>query len=285
MVFRGEIIRSATLSTFMVHQEHRGRGIGRELLAHYLDGPQDFSWSDVANMPTRRLWHSLGGRTAWMQNVSWHRPIRPLRSASAQWNLNAAGKVARLGFRPLAFVLDVIATRLSFLPSHVPTPVGTSEALSPKALAKNAPEILADYALRPVYTTVEIEGLIRHLEAKPLGSLYQALIRGMDGRIAGWFIYFVNPRGTSQVVQIAARQGATATVFDHLVHHAWKHGVVALTGRVDAQLLSHLQSQALRLAREDPWVLVHSRRTDVLDAIQGGEAFLSRLEGEWWLAA
>jgi len=31
------------------------------------------------------------------------------------------------------------------------------------------------------------------------------------------------------------------------------------------------------------WTLVHSRDADIMAAIHQGDAFLSRLEGEWWL--
>ena len=31
------------------------------------------------------------------------------------------------------------------------------------------------------------------------------------------------------------------------------------------------------------WTLVHTRHADVATAIHQGNAFLSRLEGEWWL--
>jgi hypothetical protein len=30
-------------------------------------------------------------------------------------------------------------------------------------------------------------------------------------------------------------------------------------------------------------VLIHSRETELLRAVQQGRAFLSRLEGEWWM--
>ena len=32
------------------------------------------------------------------------------------------------------------------------------------------------------------------------------------------------------------------------------------------------------------WMLVHSRRPEVLDAIHRGTAFLTRMEGEWWIS-
>jgi len=36
--------------------------------------------------------------------------------------------------------------------------------------------------------------------------------------------------------------------------------------------------------RDGPWVLIHSRRPEILPAVERGDAFLSRLDGEWWLS-
>jgi hypothetical protein len=45
-----------------------------------------------------------------------------------------------------------------------------------------------------------------------------------------------------------------------------------------------LGSQGAWLQRDGPWALVHSPRPELVAAIQRGEAFLSRLEGEWWMS-
>jgi len=44
-------------------------------------------------------------------------------------------------------------------------------------------------------------------------------------------------------------------------------------------------SQAGCVLRHDggPGVLIHSKHRDVLEAIHRGDAFISRLEGEWWI--
>ena len=43
-VLDGERLTAAVLSHFMVHPDARGGGIGRRLMAQYLDGPQDLAW-------------------------------------------------------------------------------------------------------------------------------------------------------------------------------------------------------------------------------------------------
>ena len=284
-VYFNERVRSAVLSTFMVHPDQRGRGVGRELMERYFAGPQDFAWSDVANTATRSVWQSAGGHTAWLHNLYWKRALRPIRSASASWIGTTPGFIANLMMRPVAAVLDPVTTRVPGLPHYVLSPRGRAEPLESLTSLADAAELMASYALRPVYTTESAEWLSRYLGEKPLGRLTQLLVRDDGGRIAGWFVYYVNPRGTGEVVQVVGGAAEVGLVLDHLLHHAWRSGVVTLSGRCDALQLPEMSARGFVFSRREPWVLVHSRRPDVLNAVVNGGAFLSRLEGEWWMAA
>lgn len=284
-VYSNEVVTSAVLSTFMVHPDQRGKGVGRELMQRYLDGPQGFAWSDVANTATRAVWQSAGGYTAWLHNLYWKRALRPIRSASASWIGTTPGFIANLMMRPVAALLDPLTTRLPGLPHYMIPPRGRAEPVEGLTRSASAAELLASYALRPVYTAESVEWLSRYLEEKPLGRLTQVLVRDDGGRIAGWFVYYVNARGTGEVVQIVASAADVGLVLDHLLHHAWRSGVVTLSGRCDALQLPEMSTRGFVFSRRDPWVLVHSRRPDLLNAIVNGDAFLSRLEGEWWMAA
>jgi len=285
MLFDGRPITSAVLSTFMVHHEHRGKGIGRDLMQHYFDGPQEFSWSDVANTATRAVWRSLGGRTTWLYNLYWTRPIRPLRSASAAWKDGRVGRLARLAVRPIAAAMDPLAVRLPGMPQQIARPKGSIEPLSSEAIEQAADELLSDYSVRPVYSASAMTWLGAQLADRPFGRFQRVLVRREDGTVAGWFMYFVNPRGTGEVVQIVVGKNDAGLVLDHLIQHAWNAGVVTLAGRLDPRLLTDMSSRGFRFARADPWVLLHSRNPALTDAIQNGDAFLSRLEGEWWMGA
>lgn len=285
MLFAGRRILGASISTFVVDPDCRGRGIGRELMARCFAGPQDLTWGDVANDATRAIWQSLGGRTAWLYNLYWTRALRPLRSASATWLERRPGFVASLAVRPFAALVDPVVARMPGVPQRIPAPAGLLQALGDRTIAEHADGLLADYALHPGYSEAALQWLMRHVTALPLGALNRILVRHPDGSLAGWFIYFVNPRGTAQVVQLVASEHARALVLEQLVRHAWAAGVVTLAGRLDPHLLPFMSTRGFCLARSDPWVVVHSRHADVIDAFQNGDAFMSRLEGEWWMQA
>jgi hypothetical protein len=146
-------------------------------------------------------------------------------------------------------------------------------------------DVLGSRALRPVYDASSLDWLLEQVaEKRQFGSLQRALVRDVTGAVAGWFLYFLNRGGVGQVVQVAARPDAARLVLQHLFHHAWARGAAALAGRLEPGLVPELAALGCRFRREGPWVLVHSRRPEILLAVQRGDAFLSRLDGEWWLS-
>jgi hypothetical protein len=108
--------------------------------------------------------------------------------------------------------------------------------------------------------------------------------RGADGALVGWYLYYANAGGVGQVVQVAARRDRGGDILHCLFHDAWAKGVVALVGRLEPGLLPALGAHGALLARDGPWVLVQSQHPELLAAIHRGDAFLSRLDGEWWMS-
>jgi len=49
------------------------------------------------------------------------------------------------------------------------------------------------------------------------GQLRKVLVRKPDGAVAGWYIYYANPGGLSEVLQIGAKGDSIKLVLDHLV--------------------------------------------------------------------
>jgi len=68
-----------------------------------------------------------------------------------------------------------------------------------------------------------------------------------------------------------------------LLADAWHHGATAVCGRVDPRYAQELSNRHSWFRREGTWTLVHSPHADIMAAIHRGDAFLTRLEGEWWL--
>jgi len=96
-------------------------------------------------------------------------------------------------------------------------------------------------------------------------------------------MYYLNPNGISQVLQLVATRNSIRRVLDQLFFHAWRSGSFAVSGRMDPEFATAFSEERCLFSFSGPRMLVHSRRADLREAIQRGDAFLTRLEGEWWM--
>ena len=283
MMWRGQPIRLATSTQLMVAPRSRGL-VGLWLVRAFLTGPQDLSLSDTANDTSRRILEGLGGSTSMIHSLAWLRPLRPCRDLASRlargWGI--AGRAAALAARPLVAAGDAVAARMQ--DGAARRPAGSVQPLT-SALMLAHLDVLASRRLRPVYESGSLDWLLEQVaEKRQFGTLERGLVRGGAGDVAGWFLYFLNPGGVSHVVQVAARPTTGRLVLRHLFHHAWARGATAVSGRLDPALVADLAALGCAFQRDGPWVLVHARRPEILQAIERGDGFLSRLDGEWWLS-
>ncbi len=281
MIWRGQPIRLAVSTQLMVEPSSRGL-VGLSLVRAYLAGPQDWSLSDTANDTARRIFEGLGARTSMIHSLVWLRPLRPCRDLASRLAHGVVARGALFAARPLVAAGDAVAARLP--DGAARKPPGAVQLLT-SALMLAHLDVLASRALRPVYDAGSLDWLLEQVaEKRQFGTLEQALVRDAAGEVAGWFLYFLNPGGLSQVVQVAARPTAVRLVLRHLFHHAWARGAVTLAGRLEPALVPELAALGCGFGRDGPWVLVHARRSEILTAVERGDTFLSRLDGEWWLS-
>jgi hypothetical protein len=101
------------------------------------------------------------------------------------------------------------------------------------------------------------------------------------GAVVGWYMYYANKGGQSEVLQLVADPGWAAPVLDSLAYDAWLRGATSLSGVLHSAMLAPL---AERRAVFDPsvrWMLVRTQHPAILDAFIRGRSLLSRLDGEW----
>ena len=280
LLFQGAPIRAAVATQLMVAPESRGL-VGRRLIRAFLAGPQDLSLSDTANDAARLLWESLGGSVSVTHSLSWTRALRPCRHyASRASSGGPARRAAWLAARPVLAVADALATRLVQR-----APPGSTEPMDAAVMAATLPRLVGPRALRPVYEDGSLGWLLEQAaDKRQFGELRQRLVRGPGGEVAGWFLYYRDGGGVGQVLQVAAARSGLALVLRHLFYDAWRGGLTAVAGRLEPAWAAELGAQRCRFERTGPWVLIHARRTEILHAIVCGDAFVSRLEGEWWLS-
>jgi len=285
MLLRGRPIRVAVGCQFMVDPDKRRSLTALQLAKACLSGPQDLTLADGASDQVRRGWIGIGGTAAPLYSLHWTRPLRPARYLlSLLEERTALPPPVTLAARPLGAVADALATRLHpnrFLREET----GLAEdALDPATMLAHLPDVLRGYALQPVYDARSLAWLLEQTLLKTRhGRLRARAVRNGERRLIGWYLYYVRAGAVSEVIQIAALDGSFDCVLQRLLADAWRHGASAVRGRLDPRFVQELSDRHCWLRTDGTWTLVHSRHTEVIAAIQQGDAFLSRLEGEWWL--
>jgi hypothetical protein len=283
MLLRGRALRVAVGCQFMVDPDKRHGLTALQLGKAFLSGPQDLSLADGANEPVRRMWVGLGGTTSLLYSLHWTRLLRPARYVFSRLERRNPSVIARLA-RPLAAPVDAIFARLR--PNRFPSGETelTEEPLDPEVMLAHLPGVMAGRALQPAYDSPGLAWLLDEAARKTRhGNLRARVVLDRERRPIGWYLYYVEAHGVGEVLQLAARDDCFDSVLQRLLADAWRNRAVAVRGRLDPRYIQELSDRHCWLRREGTWTLVHSRHDDVKAAILQGDAFLSRLEGEWWL--
>lgn len=281
--FDGEPLRLACSGQLVADPEAENRAAGALLLARYLKGEQDLTITDGATPAVHRIWERLGGRSFALACVGWTRVFRPLEFLAERRAARRGREAPRVARGPLA-ALDWLAARARpglLVPSESSA---SAELLTPPGLLDCFEELGGRFRLRPDYDSDFLAWLLHELNlVGERGKLVAQVVRGAQGRLAGWYVYYLRRGGRSDVIQVVARRQDTELVIDHLFSDAQRGGAAALAGRLEPPLLEAL-AQKRCILRYTGEALVHSRREEVLGAIASPQGLLTRLEGEWWMA-
>jgi hypothetical protein len=283
MVMNGRRLRVAISSQFMVHPQRRGR-VGLQLVRAFFSGAQDLSITEGGDL-LRTIWEGLGGTTLLLYSVRWTRPLRPGRYVLSFLKRHGTASMVALAVTPLCIAVEKTLGQLGQRPFHPPAPDTAGEELTENALLAGLTEVARCRSLRPQYDERSAQWLFTALtNKKDRGRFRKVLVRDTAGAAAGWYLYYLKPAAISEVVQVAARDGAMSTVLGHLFHDAWTQGAVAVSGQLDPGFIpAFSDGRCLMHGGGGSWILAHSRWPELLAPIQRGDAFLTRLEGEWWV--
>ena len=280
----GRRLRLACSGQLVAAPGTRHRGVGALLLRSYLGGPQDVTITDGATDYVRRIWTGLGGTTETTTSIGWAKVLRPAKVGT----LLARRRCRRALGRLLATVgpgLDAAARHLANrLPGYLPEgPSTTAEPLSAAGLGEQIARASRFLRLHPDYDLEFLDWLFAELAAVTFrGTPVCHLVRDADGREIGWYVYYLEPDGIAQVMQVAAPGGDAGAVLDHLFWHADTNGAAGVIGRVEAHILSDLYRCRCILTPTD-WRLVHSHDKALLALLGSSDGLLTRLDGEWWM--
>jgi len=184
---------------------------------------------------------------------------------------------------PVSAIIDFFAARQRSSPFHQ-TEQPPEENFTREILLEQLPKFAATKSLCPDYDERSLRWLLEQAsQKKHHGKLRNSLVRNDCGQIEGWYMYYVNPEGISQVLQIVATKNSIRRVLDQLFFHAWRSGSSAVSGRMDPEFTTAFSEERCLFSFTGPRMLLHSKRADLREAVQQGDAFLTRLEGEWWM--
>lgn len=283
MRWRGQPVRVALSTQFMVDPSIRHQLAAVALQSAFFAGPQDLSLTDGANDASRKVWEALGGFTAFPYSVHWTRILRPGRYLLSRGRERGLPALLHAALRPFCAAADCAAARLRFSPFRQAAQPA-EEQLSSRMLLQFLSSFEGPGPLWPEYDEESLGWLLEEAARKEChGRLRTLLVRNNAGHVAGWCMYYLKPGGVSQVLQLAGARNAIPRVLHQLFYHAWRGGAAAVSGRLDPALVEALSRERCLFHFNGPWVLVHSRRPELREIILRGEAFLTRLEGEWWM--
>ncbi len=270
-------------------------GVGQHLMADnaplanlhlykaWVAGPQELSIADNCTDYTRKLMETVGGTPALMYGFWWKKMLRPTSYAVSRILKRKSLSAASAIMRPIATGVD----RLIGLPFvkqfHIPKPETTGEELTVATMLANLTKFTDGRPVVPAYTEEWLTWLFEVLgRERRFGKVRKLAVKSKDGTLIGWYVYYLKPGGKSEVLQIAASKRTISDVLDHLFYDAWNNGAAELSGRVDPVYLKAFTEHYCFFVIGNDWMVLKSGMPDLVGTINGGGAFLSRLEGDLW---
>lgn len=138
------------------------------------------------------------------------------------------------------------------------------------------------YSMWPEYNIDSLRWLLGFMERRAArGVLRKVVVRDDSQKIVGWYIYYVKPGAVGEVVQIGGER--IKDVLEHLFYDAWERGAIALHGVVGMKQVPEFSDKGCFFTCRGGWTVTRSRKPEVLKVLERGDAFLTRLDGEWCL--
>jgi hypothetical protein len=137
--------------------------------------------------------------------------------------------------------------------------------------------------LKPIYSREAFLWLMREA-AKTQVGFRMATVSNAEGIRSGWFIYYAIRGGASFVLQIGVRRKEDfKNTLLALFQDAWQQGSALVKGSLIPQYLTVMTEQDCFFRHPYDRVVIHSKNSDITNAIRLGEAAITRLDGIGWL--
>jgi hypothetical protein len=283
MQFRGQTVRMAVSTQFMVDPEFRKGPAALSLLRRFFSGPQDLSWTDGAADAVHPLWKPFGGHPAPHYSFQWMRFLRPF--AFGREILSRRGNTGiNLLTGLLAGPADALVTGLAGSALRPPAPEVPATPVSAKDFFAYIQKTGWKESLHPEYDEASLTWLLGEVAKAPSGGVFRCMLAPGKDDWAGGFVYSAKPGGAAYLLHIGSRRrelfGATLEAF---LHDAWQQGCSVVRGYGMSTYQTPLTEHGCIFRHPGSCALVQSRNADIVNAVLSGDASFSRLDGECWL--
>jgi len=295
--FLGNVVRKLTMcgqpikavfgGNLVVHPDYRSGLAAPRLLNTMIGTEHDLSLSDSANDISRKILERLGFRTVPALNLHWGRPLRPGRyvvhalTRGIPRPIAAGMKYASL---PFCAVADSIVSKPEASPFKQKKPRLQGSPLDVETLLQCFEEFRKGYSVWADYDLNSLHWLLSFMERRPnRGVLRKVVLRDDTQKIIGWYIYYVKPGGIGEVVEVNGNPRYTKDILDSLFYDGWEHGLIGLHGVVDARRMPDFSDKGCFFTCRGGWTVALPRNPELMKLLERGDAFLSRLDGEWAL--
>jgi hypothetical protein len=260
-----------------------GGFLGIQMLQQLFHGDHDLFLADAGNDASRRMWEALNGDVLHVQSLTWTMPIQHhyhLRHLGRSLPARAARFLARRA-------LDAYPRTASVGPKvrgmHEVT-FSRVALLTPETMALKLRDVAGKKTVVPRYEPEELRWIFDRIEEGGVDEVpVSRIVEGFGNRTLGWFVYVPRSGDVGRVLGVVAQDDAYGAVLDALAADASARGCDAVQGRVEPKFFNELGERGCELSRSGPWLLVQSRRPDILDAVRRGDMKLTLLDGERWL--
>jgi acetyltransferase (GNAT) family protein len=283
----GQPVRVGFGGNFIVQPGRRSQLAGPRLLGTYLGANYDVWQTDSANETSRKLLERLGFHTIPALNLHWIRPLRPSQYAlylMARGRKGAMASLLNATSKPFCALGDALASRLPGSPFRRREPRLRGSELDVETLLQCLTEFRQAYSFWAEYDVASLKWLLSFMDrGTARGRLRKIVVRDKSDRVVGWYIYYVKPGSIGEVVQVGGDKKFARDILHHFFHDAWLQGVVGLHGVLDRRWMADFSDMGCIFTCRGGWNVAFSRNSTLLDLLERGDAFLTRLDGEWCL--
>jgi hypothetical protein len=254
------------------------------LFKTFFSGPQDFSFTDRSVDVAKSIWERMGGMVSYAHSTWWRRPLMPARMISEYLGHHRHSSGAARLLRTTVPAADALAAIIPGLRPVSHDDSLKSEPLSPAQFLRCVCTASASRTLRPVWSPQRAAWIFDRLKReRRFGHFHPVHLVNRSGETVGWYCANMKTGGTCEVLQVWGKPKEFPMVLNYLLREAKEAGCIEVIGRLDPVMTAEYRDRFIFFAPGRNWMLLHSNNTEILHAIESGNVYLTRMEGDLWL--